>query len=337
MAQVAINGFGRIGRLILRSFFENQNYNFEIAAINDLQSLDSALYLFKYDSVHGTANLDVQKISENEFTINGKSIKYTSVANPENLPWKICNIDLVIEATGIFKSRPLSMKHVLAGAKKVLISCPAEDADRTIIYGVNNHELQPEDIVVSNGSCTTNCLAPIVKVVHENFDVLDGHLITIHSYTGDQRIVDTSHKDLRRARAAGMNMIPTSTGASATIGKIFPELQGKIQGLAVRVPTPNVSMIDFSFHTRHPLSLDKMRSAIKHYSASCLQGILGYTENTLVSSDFNHSPYSAIVDLPLVKMITEHCGNIVAWYDNEWAFSQRMLDVASFICKKSAF
>lgn len=330
--RVAINGFGRIGRLYLRAIFEaSRQEKVQVIAVNDLQCMDSAIHLLRHDSVHGVFNADIKKISESEFSVNGQRIKYFSHRNPDELPWKTLDIDLVTECTGVFKQREQSMRHILAGAKKVLLSCPSKDADKTIVFGVNNSALSPNDIVISNGSCTTNCLAPVVKVLQENFGLTRGHLLTVHSYTGDQRIVDISHKDLRRARAGAINMIPTSTGATSTIEQIFPELSGKLDGLAVRVPTPNVSMIDFTFSTEKTIELDALKLLIKDYSQNSLHGILGYTEEELVSCDFNHCPLSSVVDFPLLSTPTSNSGRVVAWYDNEWGFSNRMVDVSELI------
>lgn len=327
--RVAINGFGRIGRLYFRAIFEaSREGKINVAAVNDLQNIDCALHLLRHDSVHGAFAADVKKISDSEFSVNGHVIKYLSERDPSCLPWKEMDIDLVAECTGVFRSREQSFQHVSAGAKKVLISCPSKTADKTVIFGVNHTDLSPDDVIISNGSCTTNCLAPIVKILQENFGIVSGHLLTIHSYTGDQRIVDLSHKDLRRARAAGINMIPTSTGATSTIETIFPELTGKLSGLSVRVPTPNVSMIDFTFSVKNKIDTDSLKKIIKQYADSSLKNILGYTEEELVSSDFNRTPLSAAVDLQLTGAIDDHNGHVVAWYDNEWGFSNRMSDVS---------
>lgn len=327
--RVAINGFGRIGRLYLRAIFESSREDkVDIVAVNDLQNIDSAMHLLKHDSVHGLFGAEVRKISDSAFSVNGHVVRYLSERNPASLPWKEMKIDLVVECTGVFRSHEQSFQHVSAGAKKVLISCPSKDADKTVIFGINHEKLSSQDVVVSNGSCTTNCLAPIVKVLQENFELVNGHLLTVHSYTGDQRVVDLPHKDPRRARAAAVNMIPTSTGATSTIEKIFPELAGKLSGLSVRVPTPNVSMIDFTFSTKNRTDLDLLKALIKQYSENSLKGVLSYTEEELVSSDFNHAPFSSVVDLPLTGAVDEHTAHIVAWYDNEWGFSNRMVDVS---------
>ncbi|MDR1375359.1 MAG: type I glyceraldehyde-3-phosphate dehydrogenase [Holosporaceae bacterium] len=330
---VAINGFGRIGRLALRAFLEHRRkYNFKIIAVNDLGDIDSALHLLKYDSVHGELTLNVQKISATEFSIEDESISYFSEKSPEMLPWKRLKIDVVLECTGILKTKEACRKHLAAGAAKVLISAPSEDADKTVVFGVNEDTLDlSKDTIISNASCTTNCLAPIVKIIREKIEIVNGFMMTIHSYTGDQRLIDTAHKDLRRARAAAANIIPTSTGATNAIEKIFPELAGKLSGLAVRVPTSNVSMLDFTFTTKRKVSAEEINKIIRENSEGKLKNILGYTQKPLVSSDFNHSPLSATVDLPLTKVIDGTTIHLVAWYDNEWGFSNRMLDVVGRI------
>lgn len=327
---VAINGFGRIGRLILRAFFETKKYDFNIVAINDLLEIDTAIHLLKHDSIHGKFDADVQKISESEFSVNGKKITYVSKRSPTDLPWKDLGIDLVLECTGLFNKREACKAHITSGAKKVLISCPSEDADKTIVFGVNSDSIdKTNDIIVSNASCTTNCLAPLVKAIHEEIGILSGFATTIHSYTGDQRLVDTGHKDVRRARSAATNMVPTSTGATKAIEQIFPELKGKLSGLSIRVPTPNVSMVDFTFNAAKTVSeIDVCNAIIKHADNN-LKNILGYTNDKLVSCDFNHDARSSIVDLQLTKVVDGNVVHVVAWYDNEWGFSNRMLDVSA--------
>lgn len=329
--KVAINGFGRIGRLVLRAFFEAKSkYDFEIIAINDLVDIDTAIHLFKHDSVHGKFSGEIQKTSDTELLIDGKKIAYLSKKCPEELPWRDLGIDLVLECTGLFKTREASQAHINAGAKKVIISCPADDADNTIVFGVNCESLDKEkDIIISNASCTTNCLAPIVKALHESIGIIGGFVTTVHSYTGDQRLVDMGHKDLRRTRSAALSMIPTSTGATKAIEKIFPELKGKLGGLSVRVPTPNVSMIDFTCSVKRAVTIEDVNNAIKSHADGNLSGILGYTEEPLASCDFNHDPHSAIADLLLTKVIDGTLVHVVAWYDNEWGFANRMLDVSS--------
>jgi glyceraldehyde 3-phosphate dehydrogenase len=329
---VAINGFGRIGRLVLRAFLESRKkYSFKIVAINDLSDIDASLHLLQYDSVHGELMSDVKKISATEFAVGDEKFHYFSEKSPEMLPWKQLKIDLVLECTGIFKTKKSCSKHLAAGASRVLISAPSEDADKTVVFGVNEGTINAADTVVSNASCTTNCLAPIVKAIHEKIEIINGFMMTVHSYTGDQRLVDTTHKDLRRSRAAAVNMIPTSTGATNAIEKIFPELKGKLSGLSVRVPTSNVSMLDFTFTTKRKTSAEEINKIIMEDAAGKLKNVLGYTQKPLVSSDFNHSPLSATVDLPLTKVIDGTMVHLVAWYDNEWGFSNRMLDVAEVL------
>lgn len=332
--RLAINGFGRIGRLILRAIFENhKEKDLEVVAINDLQNIDASIHLLKYDSVHGCFGKEVRKISETQISINEKKINYFSEKNPKDLPWEELDIDLVMECTGIFKTKEACSLHLEAGANKVLLSCPGNDLDRTIIYGVNDEILDKEnDKIISCGSCTTNCLAPIVKVLNSEFGIIQGFASTIHSYTGDQNIIDRAHKDLRRARAAAVNIIPTSTGAAKAIEKIFPELKGKLSGVAYRVPTPNVSLLECNFVLQKNITLDELKKTIIEWTDSKFKSnILGYTNEKLVSSDFNHLPFSSLIDLSLLKVIDDNFVNIVSWYDNEWGFSNRMIDNASIM------
>lgn len=333
--KIAINGFGRIGRLVLRAFFEaeqKKKYDFSIVAVNDLLNIDTAIHLFNHDSIHGHFFGDIHKKSDTEMLINERSITYFSKRTPAELPWKDLDIDLVLECTGIFKKKDDCKAHLAAGAKKVIISCPADDADNTIVFGVNSNSLNKNtDIIISNASCTTNCLAPIVKAIHESIGIVSGFVTTVHAYTGDQRLVDMGHKDDRRCRSAALSMIPTSTGATKAIEKIFPELRGKLGGLSVRVPVPNVSMIDFTCSLKKSVIPEDINNAIKAYSNDQLNRILGYTEESLVSCDFNHDSHSAIVDLQLTKVIDGTIAHIVAWYDNEWGFANRMLDVSSIM------
>jgi len=332
--RLAINGFGRIGRLILRAIFENhQEKNLEVVAINDLQNIDTSIHLLKYDSVHGCFGKEVKKISENKMLISEKTVNYFSEKNPEDLPWKDLDVDLVMECTGIFKTKEACSSHLKAGAKKVLLSCPGNDLDKTIIYGVNDEIIDKEnDKIISCGSCTTNCLAPIVKVLNTEFGIVKGFTSTIHSYTGDQNIIDRAHKDLRRARAAATNIIPTTTGAAKAIEKIFPELAGKLSGVAYRVPTPNVSLLESNFVLQKNITLDELKQAIIKWADSKFKpNVLGYTNENLVSSDFIHSPYSSVLDLSLLKVIDGNFINVVSWYDNEWGFSNRMIDNAGYL------
>jgi glyceraldehyde 3-phosphate dehydrogenase len=332
--RVAINGFGRIGRLTLRALIESSgnaksNRNFDMVAVNDLQNLDASMYLLKYDSVHGRFGGSIEKISGNEFLLNGKKLSYFSEKSPQNLPWKELNIDLVMECTGVFKTRESCGLHLQAGAGKVLVSRPVDDAHNTIVYGVNHDSLDYEkDLIVSNASCTTNCLAHVINAVHRKIKILRGHATTVHSYTGDQRLIDTNHPDFRRSRAATSSIIPTSTGATKAIEKIFPDLAGKLSGLSLRVPTPNVSLVDFTFATAEKISGDEICRAIVEYSDTVSEDVFTYCEDSPVSVDFNHSPCSAIVDLPLTKVVDGTMGRVVAWYDNEWGFANRMLDTA---------
>lgn len=327
--RVAINGFGRIGRMIFRAVLEQKFDDIEIVAVNDLQDIDTSLHLLKYDSVHGILSGDVRKVSNQKFEINGREVGYFSERNIENLPWKNLSIDLVMECTGVFKTREKYSLHLKAGAKKVLLSFPCSDADKTIIFGVNENLINPQkDMFISNGSCTTNCLAPVVKIISSEYGIDSGFVSTVHSYTGDQRLIDSTHKDLRRARAAAVNIIPTTTGAAKAIGQIFPELNGKLAGVAFRVPTPNVSLIDCNFYLKTKTSIEDVNGVIRKWSEQKLSGVLGYTNKELVSSDFCHSSYSSVVDLSLTNVINGTFLHLISWYDNEWGFSCRMLDTA---------
>lgn len=329
--RVAINGFGRIGRLVLRAIFEtNRENNLEIVAINDLENIDTSIHLLRYDSIHGCFQKEVKKISENEISIGNQRVNFYSEKSPQNLPWKDLDIDLVMECTGVFKTKEACSLHLKAGAKKVLLSCPGKDLEKIVIFGVNDEILNKEnDDIISAGSCTTNCLAPIVKILDSEFGIEKGFASTIHSYTGDQSLVDKDHRDLRRARAAAVNIIPTTTGAAKSIEKIFPNLKGKLLGAAYRVPTPNVSLVDCNFVLKKNTTEEKLRKIIIEWAdLRFKKNVLGYTKENLVSSDFNHSPYSSVVDLSLVKVIDGNFVNIVSWYDNEWGFSNRMIDNA---------
>ncbi|MDR1335062.1 MAG: type I glyceraldehyde-3-phosphate dehydrogenase [Holosporaceae bacterium] len=330
MKKIAINGFGRIGRLVFRAFFEsNDNPDWEIAVINDLQSIDTAMHLLRHDSIHGRFRGEIIKISPNELLVNGGRILYFSEKSPTAL--SLDGVDLVLECTGIFKNRKSCQLHLDAGAKKVLISSPADDVDKTVVFGVNCDTLQSTDLIISNASCTTNCLAPVMEAIHREIRILNGFVTTIHSYTGDQKLVDAIHSDPRRSRAAALNMIPTSTGATKTIELIFPELRGKLSGLSIRVPTANVSLVDCTFTLAKNVSVNDIHDVIEKYSYGRLHNILGYTEEKLVSSDFNHCPLSAVVDFSLTQVISGNFAHVVAWYDNEWGFANRMLDMAKKI------
>jgi glyceraldehyde 3-phosphate dehydrogenase len=330
--RVAINGLGRIGRCVLRAIFENNNYNnIELVAVNASTPYETLIHLIKYDSVHLKFNHEVTH-DEDYLMINNNKIKILNERNPENLPWKELNIDVVFECTGAFASTAKSMLHINSGAKRVLISAPAKDEEtKTIIYGVNQNNINDNDKVISVGSCTTNCLAPIAKALNDDIGIEKGFMTTIHAYTNDQNIVDNAHKDLRRARACAMSMIPTSTGAAKAIGKVLPELNLKLDGFAVRVPTPNVSMVDFSFLAKRDTSISEVNSIIKKYSQTSMKNVLRYVEEELVSIDFNHSNHSSSFDSTQTRIIDNNFVKVCSWYDNEWAFSLRMLDIAQIL------
>jgi len=325
--KVAINGFGRIGRLVLRAACEQKTKDLEIIAINDLGSVEQNAYLFKYDSVHGTLSNEIST-GDGWMAVDGQKITVTAERDPSKLPWKDLGIDVVMECTGLFTKRDDALKHIKAGAKRVLISAPASNADLTVVYGVNHTKLKPEHQVVSNASCTTNCLAPVADVLHQLLGIERGFMTTVHSFTGDQRTVDTLHPDPRRARAASLSMIPTSTGSAQAIGLVLPELDGLLAGTAVRVPTPNVSMIDFTFDAGQAGTVSHINDAIIAASEGALKGILATVDQPLVSVDFNHNPASSIFDLSQTQVIDNTFVRILSWYDNEWGFSNRMLDTA---------
>ncbi len=330
--KVAINGFGRIGRLSLRAIFENNVKDIEVVAINDLGDAGTNAHLFKYDSVHGTFNGDVA-VDGNYIVINGHKIQILSERDPAKLPWKELGIDLVYECTGIFTSKDKSMAHINAGAKRVLVSAPCNDADKTVVFGINNQTITKDDLILSNASCTTNCLSPVVFALNKEIGFERGYMTTIHSYTGDQPMLDTYHKDKKRARAGAMSMIPTSTGAAKAVGLILPELAGKIQGSAVRVPTPNVSLVDLTFIAKKETTKDDVNNIMKKYAEGELKNILGYSSEELVSIDFCHKSYSSIFDSNETTVVDKNFIRVVAWYDNEWGFSCRMSDVASYIAQ----
>ena len=333
VVKVAINGFGRIGRLTFRALVEHNRNDIEVVAINDLGSATSNAHLLKYDSVHGIFPGTVEAKSDTAMVINGKEIRVTSERDPKNLPWKELGVDIVFECTGIFTSKEKASAHIAAGAKKVLISAPGESVDLTVVYGVNHHKLQKDHVVVSNASCTTNCLAPVAYVLQEKFGIERGFCTTVHAYTGDQQVVDTFHKDMRRARAAALSMIPTSTGAAKAVGEVLPELKGKLDGSSVRVPTPNVSMIDFKFTTKQPVTVEQINQAMIEASNGKLKGVLGVNNEPLVSTDFNHNAFSSIFDLTQTIVLDGNFVRIVSWYDNEWGFSSRMADTAIAMMK----
>ncbi|NBX67289.1 MAG: type I glyceraldehyde-3-phosphate dehydrogenase [Proteobacteria bacterium] len=330
--RVAINGFGRIGRLVARALYESGRKDIEIVAINDLADAATNAHLLKYDSVHGRFPYPVEVV-DGKLVINGKSIVVCQQKDPAALPWKDLKIDVALECSGIFTDKKSASAHITAGARKVLISAPATDEDLTCVYGINHDKLKPEHTVVSNASCTTNCLAPVAYVLNNAIGIAHGYMTTIHSYTGDQRTVDTAHKDLHRARAAALNMIPTSTGAAKAVGKVLPELNGKLDGMAMRVPTPNVSVVDFKFVAKKATSAAEINAAIKAAADGPLKGILGYYSEPLVSSDFNHDPHSSIFSLEGTKVIDGTLCRVMSWYDNEWGFSNRMLDTATLMGK----
>ena len=324
--RVAINGFGRIGKLVLRAFLEKRLKNIKIVAINELGNLDSSIHLLKYDSIHGIIPFEVFKIKEG-IKIGSHKINFYSEKDPVNLPWESLNVDVVLECSGVFTSKEKAKFHIKAGAKKVLISAPGTNVEKTIVQGVNNQELVKKHNIISNGSCTTNCLAPLAMVLDKGLGINSGFMTTIHSYTGDQRTVDQAHSDLRRARAAAESMIPTSTGAAKALSLVLPELKGKLDGTAIRVPTPNVSLIDFTFISKKkttPQEINKL--VLKASKSKMLKNILTINELPLVSIDFNHNPSSSIFDTTQTQVIKGNFCRVLAWYDNEWGFSNRMID-----------
>lgn len=330
--RVAINGFGRIGRMVLRAACREKNI--EIVAINDLTDVKTLAHLLKYDSVHGTFPGRVEA-RENALVLNGRAIKIFAAKNPEDLPWKEENIDLVIESTGLFTDRLKAELHIKAGAKKVVISAPATHEDITIVMGVNHELYDPEKhAIISNASCTTNCLAPVVKVLQESFGIEKGLVTTVHSYTNDQRILDLPHKDLRRARAAAVSMIPTTTGAAKAVALVLPELKGKLDGMAIRVPTPNVSVVDLVVTLHKKTDAAKVNAALKRAAKGSLKGILGYEDAPLVSVDFNGNRHSSIVDASCTKVMDGNLVKVLSWYDNECGFSNRLVDLMKLIAKK---
>lgn len=330
--KVAINGFGRIGRLVLRSIMESGRNDVSVVAINDLATSEANAHLLKYDTVHGRFPGDV-KASEGKLVVNGHEIAMVQERDPTKLPWGAHGVDIAFECTGIFTKKDDAMKHITAGAKKVLISAPATDEDITVVYGVNHDKLAANHLVVSNASCTTNCLAPVAFVLNNAIGIEHGFMTTIHSYTGDQNTVDTMHKDLHRARAAAANIIPTSTGAAKAVGLVLPELKGKLDGTAIRVPTPNVSLVDFKFTSKKDTTVEEVNNAIIAAAKGPLKGILGTYDEPLVSSDFNHDPHSSIFALKETKVIGGRFARVMSWYDNEWGFSNRMSDTAVAMAK----
>ena len=330
--RVAINGFGRIGRLVLRSIIEHGRTDIEVVAINDLGPAATNAHLLKYDSVHGRFPANVSVEGDN-IVVNGKVITVTAIKDPATLPWGELNVDIALECTGIFTARDKAAAHLTAGAKRVLISAPGENADKTIVYGVNHASLTAADVIVSNASCTTNCLAPVAQILNNSVGIDKGFMTTIHAYTGDQPTLDTMHKDLYRARAAGLSMIPTTTGAAKAVGLVLPELAGRLDGVSIRVPTPNVSCVDLNFISKRATSAEEINAAIIAAADGPLKGILGYTAEPNVSIDFNHDSHSSTFALDQTKVMDGTFVRIMAWYDNEWGFSTRMADTAIAMAK----
>ncbi len=330
--RVAINGFGRIGRLVLRAIHDSKRKDLKVVAINDLGPVDANAHLLRYDSVHGPFQGTV-KTSKNGLDIGGGKIAVFAERDPTALPWGKLNVDLVLECTGIFTKREQAEAHIEAGARRVLISAPATGADLTVVYGVNHDKLRKGMTIISNASCTTNCLAPIAKVLNDAVGIDQGYMTTVHAYTGDQPVHDTLHKDLRRARAANLSMIPTSTGAARAVGMVLPELDGRLDGTSIRVPTANVSMIDFHFTTKRKTSIEEIHAAISKAANGKMKGVLATNSEPLVSIDFNHNPASATFDMTQTQVMGGKLCRVLSWYDNEWGFSNRMADTASAIGK----
>ena len=330
--KIGINGMGRIGRMILRSIYENHKGKIIIKHINNRSNSEVCTSLLKYDSIHGKFNSKI-KSGQKFIKINNQKITYTQHTNIEEINWKKYNVDYVFECTGKFNSKIQLLPHLNNGAKKVIVSAPCKMADKTIVYGVNHKDLKRNDKIISAASCTTNCLAPVADVINKNFKILNGFMTTIHSFTSDQKILDNAHKDLRRARSAGQSIVPTSTGASKAIGEIIPSLKGKLEGIAMRVPTPNVSLVEFIFNVKKNISVKKLNESLSSASLKSLKHILKVTNEKLVSIDFNHNNASAIIDASLTNVIGNKMGKISAWYDNEWGFSNRMCDIAKYISK----
>ena len=327
MLRVAINGFGRIGRMVLRAIYENQYKGLKVVAINNRAKPETSAFLLERDTIHGKFNFNI-KYTKDEIIIGKDKIQCYHESDPINCPWDEEKIDIVFECTGKFNSKEDSYKHIEAGAKKGIVSAPCKEADQTVVYGVNEKNISKKDKVISVASCTTNCLAPLAHVIHKNFKIEKGYMTTIHSYTTDQRLLDNSHKDLRRARSAPNAMVPTSTGAAKSLKLIIPELAGKIDGLSVRVPTPNVSLVQLSFNSKKKMNEKLINDALTKASKTYLKNVLGVETMPLVSSDFNHDSRSSIVDAGLTKVISSNFATVFSWYDNEWGFSNRMIDVA---------
>ncbi len=330
--KIGINGMGRIGRMVVRAIVESNDKDILIKHINNRSNLETTSSLLKYDSIHGKFDANIN-FSEKHLTINKNKISFSQESNLENIDWKKYNVDYVFECTGKFNSKEKLLDHIKNGAKKVIVSAPCKNADKTIVFGVNEKVLTKSDKIISAASCTTNCLAPVANVLNKNFEIEKGFMTTIHSFTSDQRILDNSHKDSRRARSASQSIVPTSTGASKAIGDIIPALKGKLEGIAMRVPTPNVSLIELVFCTKKEITKEKINSSFLKASKVVSNRVIDITEEKLVSIDFNHNPFSAIVDASLTCVIGKNMGKISAWYDNEWGFSNRMCDLAKYIHK----
>ena len=332
--KVGINGMGRIGRMVIRAIIESQNKNIQIKHINNRSNSETSCNLIKYDSIHGKFNADIN-FDENHLTINNNKITFSQKSKIEDINWKKFDVDYVFECTGKFNSKEKLMAHINNGAKKVIVSAPCKDADKTIVFGVNENTLSKDDQIISAASCTTNCLAPVANVLNESFEIEKGFMTTIHAFTSDQRILDNSHKDPRRARSASQSIVPTSTGASKAIGEIIPSLRGKLEGVAMRVPTPNVSLVELVFCTKKNIDKEKINEAFKLASKNQSKKVLEITYEKLVSIDFNHNSASAIVDSSLTSVVGKNMGKISAWYDNEWGFSNRMCDIVEYVHKIS--
>jgi len=325
--KVAINGFGRIGRNVLRAIVESGRKDIEVVAVNDLGPVETNAHLLRFDSVHGRFPSEVS-VDGDSLVVDGQKIKVTAIRNPAELPHKQLGNDIALECTGIFTSKEKAKAHLAAGAKRVLVSAPADGADLTVVYGVNHDKLTKDHLIVSNASCTTNCLAPVAKVMNDSIGIEKGFMTTVHSYTNDQPSLDQIHKDLYRARAAALSMIPTSTGAAKAVGLVLPELNGKLDGVAIRVPTPNVSVVDFKFVAKRSTNKEEITEAVKRAAKQELKGILGYTEQPNVSIDFNHDPHSSVFHVDQTKVLDGTLVRVMSWYDNEWGFSNRMADTA---------
>ena len=330
--KVGINGFGRIGRTLFKIIFD-RGEDIEVVAINDLGNINDLAHLLKYDSVHGVWQKDIEVKGESIF-VDGKELKCLSVPNLEQLPWHELGVQIVFEATGLFRDRASAQKHIDAGAQKVIVTAPGKGLDATFVIGVNDEEYDPRNHhIVSNASCTTNCLAPVVRILHDNFIVERGLMTTVHSYTMDQRLLDALHKDLRRSRAAALSMIPTTTGAAVAVTEVIPELKGRLNGMAIRVPTPNVSLVDFVCQVGKDVTEEEINAALKEASETRLKGILYYSTEPLVSVDYNHSPYSSIVDAALTSVVDKRLVKVLSWYDNEYGYSNRLADLALLMAK----